>query len=137
VGCTRSDTQLFKMAKLNSQATFLRINYNDFPEYCTSLNVAHLPYVQLYRGSTGLVDAFPMPITNIGRLRDCLSRELAPRCALACPLACPYPPPPTWKGLETADGEVSTWVPPVWHPDQDHDALWTPENFVEVEEEES
>lgn len=91
----------------------------DFPEYCDSLNVAHLPFVQLYRGALGLLHAFPIPITNIARLRGCLTAELSPRCTLACPLACPYPPPPTWKGALAVGGEVSRWVPPVWHPEQD------------------
>eukprot|EP00238_Polyblepharides_amylifera_P008980 CAMPEP_0196583410 /NCGR_PEP_ID=MMETSP1081-20130531/43505_1 /TAXON_ID=36882 /ORGANISM="Pyramimonas amylifera, Strain CCMP720" /LENGTH=296 /DNA_ID=CAMNT_0041904297 /DNA_START=185 /DNA_END=1072 /DNA_ORIENTATION=- len=95
--CHSVTPKLYQFAANCPDVTFLRINFDDFPEFCrVVVNVAHLPYIQMYRGADGLVDAFSVPVTKLPVLRAAFERHNSPRCSLACPLRCPYPPPPTW-----------------------------------------
>eukprot|EP00241_Pyramimonas_parkeae_P012575 CAMPEP_0114226634 /NCGR_PEP_ID=MMETSP0058-20121206/1341_1 /TAXON_ID=36894 /ORGANISM="Pyramimonas parkeae, CCMP726" /LENGTH=269 /DNA_ID=CAMNT_0001337381 /DNA_START=162 /DNA_END=971 /DNA_ORIENTATION=+ len=98
--CHSVQPKIHKLAAATPDITVLRINYDDFPEFCRSVvNVKHMPLIQVYRGSSGLLDQFTIPLTNFSRLRASLSEHNSPRSSLSCPMCCPFPPPPTWKAI--------------------------------------
>ncbi|KAK3247907.1 hypothetical protein CYMTET_42607 [Cymbomonas tetramitiformis] len=88
--------KLYSVAAKYEQVVFLKISFDDHDSLCRSLQVERLPFIQLYRGSYGLLDSFAIPLTNIQTLRTALDLHSAEQCSLACLLECPYPCLPSW-----------------------------------------
>jgi thioredoxin-like negative regulator of GroEL len=73
--CRALYPKLCKLAVLNPEVVFLKVEFDDNKDLCRSMGVKVLPFFHMYKGKAGKVAGFSASVTKVNRLRDALEEH--------------------------------------------------------------
>ncbi|XP_059300069.1 thioredoxin-like 1-2, chloroplastic isoform X2 [Lycium ferocissimum] len=81
-GCKALHPKICQLAESNSDAIFLKVNYEELKTMCHALHIHVLPFFRFYRGAQGKVCSFSCTNATIKKFKDVLTRHGSERCCL-------------------------------------------------------
>ncbi|XP_072990730.1 thioredoxin-like 1-1, chloroplastic [Typha latifolia] len=81
-GCRALHPKIGQLAESNTNALFLKVNYEELKSMCHSLHIHVLPFFRFYRGAQGRLSSFSCTNATIKKFKDALAKHGADRCSL-------------------------------------------------------
>ncbi|XP_008780440.2 thioredoxin-like 1-2, chloroplastic [Phoenix dactylifera] len=81
-GCRALHPKICQLAESNSNALFLKVNYEEHKSMCQSLHIHVLPFFRFYRGAHGRVCSFSCTSATIKKFKDALAKYGTDSCSL-------------------------------------------------------
>lgn len=73
-GCKALHPKICQLAESNSDAIFLKVNYEQHKKMCQALHIHVLPFFRFYRGAQGKVCSFSCTNATIKKFKDALAK---------------------------------------------------------------
>ncbi|WOG99581.1 hypothetical protein DCAR_0518934 [Daucus carota subsp. sativus] len=73
-GCKALHPKICQLAELNSDAIFLKVNYEEHKKMCQALHIHVLPFFRFYRGDIGKLCSFSCTNATIKKFKDALAK---------------------------------------------------------------
>ncbi|KAK1357721.1 thioredoxin-like 1-1, chloroplastic [Heracleum sosnowskyi] len=73
-GCKALHPKICQLAESNSDAIFLKVNYEEHKKMCQALHIHVLPFFRFYRGAQGKVCSFSCTNATIKKFKDALAK---------------------------------------------------------------
>lgn len=115
-GCKALHPKICQLAESNSDAIFLKVNYEQHKKMCHSLHIHVLPFFRFYKGAQGKVCSFSCTNATIKKFKDALAKY-------GTDLSCAGPA----KGLDESElmrlasvGEISFNLPILPSSSEEH-----------------
>ncbi|KAM7471421.1 hypothetical protein LguiA_009604 [Lonicera macranthoides] len=106
-GCKSLHPKICQLAESNSNAVFLKVNYEELKTMCHCLHIHVLPFFRFYRGAEGRLCSFSCTNATIKKFKDAMGKYGTDRCCLG-----------PAKGLDESEllrlasiGQISTNLP--------------------------
>lgn len=109
--CRALYPKLCRIAAEHLDIVFLKVNFDENKPLCKSLSVKVLPYIHLYRGAAGRLDAFSCSITKLQKLKDAIATHNTERCSLGPPAGLQLDPVDTSTKIGTLDEAATSGSP--------------------------
>ncbi|KAG1330809.1 thioredoxin-like 1-1, chloroplastic [Cocos nucifera] len=81
-GCRALHPKLCQLAESNSNALFLKVNYEEHKSMCQSLHIRVLPFFRFYRGAYGRVCSFSCTTATIKKFKDAVAKYGTDSCSM-------------------------------------------------------